>query len=198
MLLDWKTIRVKWRLLVRDSKIFYLFFHLTEIIFLFFFLLHLFLFAINLDITPDLRAKFALHPVSKLIKTNVFFWNLRGNEFNCDLDSLSDLDCVTYCFFFFSEVGSIDENQARVLWPREFSFVDKSPSLLEYFAGLENFSFTKTLSDQLWLVFLLNSDFLSSRLRLFIFNDLDWLNLCCRLNYYLFRWLKGRELSNLW
>ena len=136
-------------MLIRDSKIFYLFFHLTEHIFLIFFLLHLFLFAINLDITPDLRAKFALHSVSKLIKTNVFFGNLRGNEFNSDFDSLSDLDCVTYRFFFFSKVGSVDKNQARVLWPGEFSFVDKSPTLLEYFTGLEILSFTETLSDQL-------------------------------------------------
>ena len=136
-------------MLIRDSKIFYLFFHLTEHIFLIFFLLHLFLFAINLDFTPDLRAEFSLHSVSKLIKTNVFFGNLRGNEFNSDFDCLSDLDCVTYRFFFFSEVGSIDKNQARVLWPGEFSFVDKSPTLLEYFTGLEILSFTETLSDQL-------------------------------------------------
>jgi hypothetical protein len=184
--------------LFRNFEILNLFLHLTLHIFLFFFLLYLFLFAINLDITPDLRAEFALHPMSKLIKPNVFFGDLRSDELNSDVDSLSDLDSVTYWLFFFSEVCSVDKDQARVLWPREFSFVDKSPSLLENFARLEILSFAKTLCNQLWLVFLLNSDFLSSRLRLFIFNDLDWLNLCCWLDYYLFRWLKGRELSNLW
>jgi hypothetical protein len=34
--------------------------------------------------------------VSKLIKPNIFFRNLRSDELNSDIDSLSDLDSVTY------------------------------------------------------------------------------------------------------
>jgi hypothetical protein len=148
MLLDRKTIRIKGRLFVRDIEIFKLFLHLIQQI-LFLFLLHLFFLSSHLDVTPDLRAKFALHPVSKLIKSNVFFRDLRSNKLNGDINSLTDLNSMTYLFFFFSEVGSIHKDEACILRPRKFSIIDKSPGLLEYFASFEVLSFTKTLCDQL-------------------------------------------------
>lgn len=83
-------------MLFSNFEILNLFLHLNQHIFLFFFLLYLFLFAINLDITPDFRAEFALHPMSKLIKSNIFFGDLGSDELNSDVDSLSDLDSVTY------------------------------------------------------------------------------------------------------
>ena len=135
--------------------------HLSKHIFFLFLLLNFLLFAQDNNVTPDLRAEFALHSMSKLKEADVLLRDLRSEELDSDIHGFSNLYGVTYSLIFFAEVCSVHKNQSGVLWPGELSVIDKTPSLLEYLACLEVLALTETLTHKLRLVFFLYCDFLN-------------------------------------